>query len=123
MSIVAEPFLYQPHVRTRSNRQLRMAAERLLWTYLRDGRVGEARFRRQHLIDDRYLADFVCLEARVVIEVDSDMTPALAVHAAQRRSFLESRGFRILRFDDRHILIETRAVLSAIRSSLARKVS
>ena len=126
MSIVAEPFLHTPQapvtIRTRSSRQLRMAAERLLWTYLREGRFAEARFRRQYLID-AWLADFACPEARLVIEVESELTPALALHALNRRSFLESKGYRVLRFSDRDVLIDTRAVLGAIRGALATKSS
>ncbi|MEO8037267.1 MAG: endonuclease domain-containing protein [Betaproteobacteria bacterium] len=123
MSIVAEPFLHTHSTfRTRSSRQLRMAAERLLWTYLREGRFPGGRFRRQYLIDT-WLADFACPEAKLVIEIESDLTPALALHALSRRSFLESKGFRVLRFSDRDVLIDTRAVLGAIRGALAAKSS
>lgn len=117
MSIVAEPFL-QNSLRSRSSRQLRMAAERLLWTYLRSGRFAHHRFRRQHLIEP-YLADFACPEGKLVVEVISDLTPALALHALRRRTFLESRGYRVLRFSDRDVLADTRTVLAAIRAALA----
>ncbi|MCW5624491.1 MAG: DUF559 domain-containing protein [Burkholderiales bacterium] len=120
MSTVTEAFLHNaPAIRTRSSRQLRMAAERLLWTHLRDGHLVGMRFRRQLLIEDRYLADFACPEAKLAVEVDSDLTPALATHAAERRAFLQSRGYKVLRFSDRDVLIETRAVLAAIRTAVA----
>jgi adenine-specific DNA-methyltransferase len=127
MSIVAEPFLQAPAtIRTRSSRQLHMAAERLLWTYLREGRFAGGRlagnlpgkrFRRQYLID-AWLADFACPEAKLVIEVENDLTPALELHALNRRSYLESKGYRVLRFSERDVLIDTRAVLGAIRGAL-----
>jgi adenine-specific DNA-methyltransferase len=123
MSIVAEPFLHTPSaVRSRSTRQLRMAAERLLWTYLREGRFERGRFRRQYLIDS-WLADFACPEAKLVVEVESDLTPALALHALNRRNFLESQGYRVLRFSDRDVVMDTRAVLSAIRAALTARQS
>jgi adenine-specific DNA-methyltransferase len=116
MSIVAEPFL-QNSLRARSSRQFRMAAERLLWTYLRSGRFAHHRFRRQHLIEP-YLADFACPAAKLIVEIVSDFTPALALHALRRRTFLESRGYRVLRFSDRETLVDPRAVLATIRAAL-----
>lgn len=127
MSIVVEPFVRQmvaaaearpvaparPHV----HRQLRAAAERLLWNHLRDCRLGGRKFRRQHLVDV-YLADFICHEARLVIELQSTLTPALCAHAEARRAHFEARGFKVLRLRDRDVLIETRAVLDMLRTAL-----
>lgn len=127
MSIVVEPFIRQAlaeaeraaasPARAHINRQLRTAAERLLWNHLRERRFGGFTFRRQYLIDT-WLADFACLEAKLVIEVGSQITPALAAHADARRSALQSRGFKVLQLRDRDVLIETRIVLDMLRTAL-----
>lgn len=136
MSIVVEPFFRHlptalsslpapagqnhatPTVPARHlSRPLRAAAERTLWNHLRDGRLGGARFRRQHLVD-LYLADFVCPEARLVIELESTVTPALALHASARRAFFHRQGFQVLRLRDRDTLVDTRSVLNLIRQAL-----
>jgi|LNFM01.1.fsa_nt_gb very-short-patch-repair endonuclease len=129
MSIVVEPFvrhLTQTHARAPQplarngrhlDRQLRAGAERTLWNHLRDGRLGGARFRRQYLVDI-YLADFICPAAKLVIELESTLTPALALHANARRAFFHAQGYQVLRMRDRDVLIETRAVLDTIRQAL-----
>ncbi|MFO1319946.1 MAG: DUF559 domain-containing protein [Burkholderiales bacterium] len=127
MSILVEPFLRtltEPRAeapataRAHMQRQLRSAAEHLLWRYLRDCRLAGAKFRRQHLVDV-YLADFLCPEAKLVIELESTLTPALTTHAEARRAFFHSKGFKVLRVRDRDVLVETRAVLNTIRDVIA----
>ncbi len=56
-------------MRARSLRRDPTEAERLLWKRLRRRQVDGAKFRRQHTIGN-YIADFVCLEAMLIIEVD-----------------------------------------------------
>ena len=93
MSIVVEPFVrtFQQDTAAHTSahrhidRQLRAAAERTLWQHLQDCRLGGAKFRRQHLVE-LYLADFVCMDARLVIELCSTLTPSLALHASTRRA-------------------------------------
>ncbi|OGT28335.1 MAG: hypothetical protein A2Z17_01640 [Gammaproteobacteria bacterium RBG_16_66_13] len=73
-------------------------AELALWRRVRDGQLG-VKIRRQHPVG-RYIADFYCPRARLVIEVDGDIhvEPDRARHDAERTSWLEARGYRILRF-------------------------
>lgn len=121
MSVIADAFITTPNhtaYRTRSSRELRAAAVRLLWTYLRDCRLGGLKFRHQHLIDT-HLADFVCLDSKLVVEVENESAPALTEQAARRRALFAAKGFRVLRFSDREIITETRAVLLAIRAALS----
>ena len=125
MSIVVEPFVRTIQQDTEAHtsahrhidRQLRAAAERTLWQHLQDCRLGGAKFRRQHLVD-LYLADFVCMDARLVIELCSTLTPSLALHASTRRAFFHAQGFQVLRLRDRDVLVDTRAVLDTIRQAL-----
>lgn len=121
MSVIADAFITVPEkTRTHShtNRQLHAAAVRLLWMYLRDYRLNGAKFRHQHLIDT-YLADFVCLDSKLVIEVENEFSPALTEQAVKRRASFTEKGFRVLCFNDREVITDTRAVLMAIRAALS----
>jgi very-short-patch-repair endonuclease len=86
-------------------------AENKLWYYLRAGRLGGFKFRRQHPLPP-YIADFYCDELKLVIELDgsqhseeSDLT---------RTNALERQGLLVLRFWDNQVLQEIEAVLEVI---------
>ena len=100
-------------------RQLRAAmtdAERRLWRGLRE-QLPTYRFRRQAPIGP-YVADFVCLKERLVIEVDGGQHAAAKDRDDQRTAWLASQNFRVIRFWDNDVLVETDAVLEAIRQEL-----
>ena len=81
------------------SRQLRATmtdAERKLWSVLRRRNVEGLRFRRQFPIG-RYVADFVCLESRLVVEVDGGQHNERSDYDATRDRHLAARGFRVLR--------------------------
>ena len=90
-------------------------AEAYLWRYgLRASNLGVP-FRRQRPID-RYIADFVCLPLKLVIEVDG-MThefPEVQKNDVIRQRRLESLGFIVLRFSDDEVLRDINAVLGRI---------
>ena len=69
-------------------------AERLVWWRIRKKRLGH-RFRRQHVIG-RYIVDFVCLERRLVVEIDGSQHLD-SPRDRMRDGFLARRGFRVLR--------------------------
>ena len=71
-------------------------AEDRLWHELRDRRPDRVKFRRQ-VPDGKYIADFVCLDARLVVEIDG-IQHAASNHDMERSAELKARGFRVLRF-------------------------
>ena len=77
-------------------------AERALWRLLRDRRIDGWRFRRQEPID-RYIVDFVCFDARLVIEVDGGQHFASEADK-ERDAYLRSQGFRVLRLWNTDVL-------------------
>ena len=99
-------------------------AERRLWWHLRALRVEGTHFRRQATIGP-YYADFACHERKLVIEVDGSghmqSVRAAADHARTR--FLESQGYRVLRFWNTDVLRETEGVMTAIYEALREPVS
>ena len=95
------------------------AAEAIVWQRIRNRRIGGAKFRRQHSIDG-FIVDFVCIEHRLIIEVDGAIHEQ-AEHKgydAQRQTWLESRGFRVLRFTNAEVVQSIEAVAEMIGEAL-----
>ena len=91
-------------------------AERKLWYRLRGDQLG-LKFRRQHPFEN-YMLDFVCLAAKLIVEVDGGQHLEQAEHDAQRTAALEKAGFRVLRFWNNQVLAEIDSVVEAIKISL-----
>ena len=72
-------------------------AERLLWQAFRNKQINGVKFRRQHPFDD-FILDFVCLEKKLVIEVDGGQHSDCQVLDRTRTEKLEKAGFHGLRF-------------------------
>ena len=90
-------------------------AERMLWQCLRGKRMRGLRFRRQQPIG-RFIVDFYCRRARLVVEVDgsSHHSTEAADYDKQRTRFLNSQGLSVLRFTNDEELYELDAVLNSI---------
>ena len=101
------------------NRQKATDAEVTLWNCLRDDQLGY-KFRRQHIID-KYIADFVCLEKQLVIEVDG------AYHAEtgqieydkDRTTRLSELGFKVIRFTNEEVITNLEESLAKIKETLS----
>jgi very-short-patch-repair endonuclease len=107
-------------VAQRRARELRLNAtdaERRLWYRLRRRQVSGYRFRRQVPIRG-YIADFACIEAMLVIEVDGGQHAERPRYDEERDRRIEAEGFRVLRFWDHEVLQETQAVLEEILRAL-----
>jgi very-short-patch-repair endonuclease len=105
---------------TNQARQLRKNltdAERRLWKHLRSRQIDSYKFRRQQPIGS-YIVDFACFEKRLVIEVDGGQHSQQAGYDDTRTEWLESQGFRVLRFWNNQVLQEIEAVKSAIWEAL-----
>jgi len=92
-------------------------AEQRLWRYLRRKYLHRHRFRRQVPIGP-YIADFACLTASLIVEVDGSQHAREHVYDEKRDEYLRSRGFRVLRFWSDQVLRETEGVLTAILREL-----
>ena len=88
-------------------------AERKLWYILRDKRLNGLRWRRQQVIDDRYIVDFICFEHRVIIEADGSQHAENEADVA-RDSWLHEQGFKVLRFWNADILNNMEGVVETI---------
>ena len=92
-------------------------AEICLWLRLRRKQLAGYRFRRQ-VPKGPYVIDFACMQARLVIELDGSQHAQTVEQDATRTAWLESRGFRVLRFWDNDVLTSTDAVLETIQAAL-----
>ncbi|XYD08632.1 DUF559 domain-containing protein [Methylobacterium sp. NMS12] len=96
-------------------------AEKRLWWHLRHRMpVDGSHFRRQVALGS-YVADFCCLTARLIVEVDGEQHgfEASTAYDARRDTYLYSEGFRVLRFPNRMVLREIDTVLDTIHAALA----
>ena len=98
-------------------------AERRIWSMLRAKRLAGLKFRRQHVVGN-YIADFVCLSARLIIEVDGDShgDDEAALSDARRTEEIERFGYRVIRFWDHYVLNDPdggvhKAILEALMAS------
>ena len=97
-------------------------AERLLWQHLRNRELGGYKFRRQRPVGP-YIVDFVCLEKKLVIEVDGGQHAGQVELDAKRSGYLDDKGYRVMRFWNNEVLTETESVLTVILSSLEGNIT
>ena len=92
-------------------------AEEMLWERLRGSRLAGAKFRRQ-VPFDRYVVDFYCHAAKLVVEIDGKQHEWFAEYDAGRTEVLERLGLHIVRFTNADVCDELDAVLARIRAEL-----
>lgn len=88
-------------------------AEALLWRYLRAGHLTGHKFKRRQPIGG-LIADFVCFEKAVIVEVDGGQHLEAQAADAARTRWLEARGFQVVRFWDDHVRMRSEHVLEEI---------
>ena len=104
----------------RENRKAPTPAEAALWQLLRGKQTG-AKFRRQHAIE-RFIVDFVCLSAWLIIEVDGEYhaDAEQAEYDGGRTHRLQELGFQVLRFSNEEVLHHPNYVTQLISNHLTR---
>ncbi|MGE0420924.1 MAG: endonuclease domain-containing protein [Reyranellaceae bacterium] len=103
--------------RARSLRKNLTDAERRVWFALRDRRFAGWKFRRQ-VPFDRYILDFVCFDARLVVEIDGGQHDERTEYDARRSAHLKQNGFRVLPFWNNEVLQNLDGVLTMIDLNL-----
>jgi very-short-patch-repair endonuclease len=103
--------------RARTMRVKPVELEKLFWSEVRNRKLGGYKFKRQYLIG-RYIIDFVCLEHKVVVELDGPFHAVRAEYDAERDRFLGAEGFRVLRFPNSYAADEIGIVLLTVKEAL-----
>jgi leucyl-tRNA synthetase len=107
----------------RTMRQHPTEAESILWNMIRSKKIGY-RFRRQHLID-KFIVDFICLEKKLIIEVDGGYhdTEEQKEYDHQRTLFLNENGYKVLRFKNEEVANNVYVVVEKIKIELEKRKS
>ena len=92
-------------------------AEAKLWKHLRSHRMGDVHFRNQHAIGN-YVVDFCALRRKLIIELDGSQHLGQKEYDEERTKYLESRGYRVLRFWNNDVMKDMENVLKVIWSVL-----
>ncbi len=94
-------------------------AEELLWKALSNKNLAGYKFGRQHIVGE-FITDFICLSENLVVEVDGliHQLPNNKSSDSERNSWLESLGYRVIRFTNDEVLSNIEGVLEAIHTAL-----
>ena len=91
-------------------------SERKLWTGLRGEQLG-FKFRRQHPIGN-YIADFACLDPKLIVELDGSQHQQQAEYDVKRDGFFRAKGFDVSRFASNEPFLNLEGVLQAVLNRL-----
>ncbi len=97
------------------------AAECVLWQSLKGRQLVGKKFRRQMSIG-RYIVDFYCPEARLVIELDGERHFSITMdeYEAERTKYLEQEGLKVIRFENKELYDNLGRVLETIKQALQK---
>lgn len=92
-------------------------AEQKLWQALRAHQTNDIHFRRQHAIGN-YIVDFCAPRKRLIIELDGGQHLEQTSYDNERTAFLQSKGYRVLRFWNNNVLNDLNGVMQVILEAL-----
>ncbi|MBK7227362.1 MAG: methionine synthase [Ignavibacteriales bacterium] len=121
----ADPALYEILKEyAKKHRDYPTKAELIIWEFLKSKQLEEFKFRRQHIVG-QYIADFVCLDRMLIIEIDGKIhqLPENKESDEVRTQWLESKGFKVIRFTNDEVTKNTEEVLNNILTTLKNQKS
>ncbi|MBS1635061.1 MAG: leucine--tRNA ligase [Bacteroidetes bacterium] len=110
----ADPAIYDILKKyARENRRPQTEAEDLVWQQVRNNKLG-FKFRRQHAVGT-YIADFICLEKGLIVEIDGEIHELTKERDENRTAVLEQLGFKVIRFTNAEVKQNINDVIARIR--------
>ena len=103
--------------RSRDLRKNLTDAEQKLWQKLRNKQIDDHKFRRQFVLGN-YIVDFICIDKRLIVEVDGGQHMDNVDYDLQRDEWLKKQNFKVLRFWNNQVLSEIDSVLEVIVKNL-----
>ena len=100
----------------KNNRKNPTYTEKIIWEHLRKNQMG-VRFRRQHVIY-KYIVDFVCIEKKLIIEIDGESHINKKEYDMERDRLLEGMNFRTIRFTNDYVINKLDDMLKIIRNEI-----
>ena len=107
----------QTYGHARDLRKNQPPAKHTLWQAIRCKQINGVKFRRQHAIGP-YIADFYAPSRKLIIELDGSQHMEQKEYDAQRTEFLESKGYRVLRFWNNEMMNDLEGVIMRIIQNL-----
>ncbi|HEY1615682.1 MAG TPA: DUF559 domain-containing protein [Rhizomicrobium sp.] len=101
-------------------RRERTNAERALWWCVRNRTLDGFKFRRQYPVGP-YIADFACLDAKLIVELDGSGHDAQRAYDAKRDAFLRAEGFRVLRIPNHDVIAHRQGAVDTIWRALQER--
>jgi very-short-patch-repair endonuclease len=101
----------------RNLRRNQSDVERNLWSRLRRSQLNGVKFRRQQPVGD-YIVDFISFEKRLIIEIDGGQHIESTKNDSVRTEYLESQGYRVIRFWNADIMQNLEGVVDKILNTL-----
>ncbi len=99
------------------NRKNPTEAEEKIWDAVRNSNLGH-KFRRQHTID-KFIVDFVCIEKKLVVEIDGRIHDTQQKEDAERTKIIQEAGFKVIRFTNEKVLNNLEEVLTKIKIAVS----
>lgn len=103
--------------RARTMRRHSVTMEDLFWSVVRNRKLGGYKFKRQYLIGN-YIVDFVCVEHKLIVELDGPFHVRREKYDEARDTFLRAKGYRVMRFRNDCAADNIGIVLATVRHAL-----
>ena len=106
----------------KNNRRNMTEAESVFWSLVKGSSFGQ-RCLRQHIIGD-YIVDFLFRKSKLIVEIDGGYHQTIEQQEddAIRTQQLVQKGFRVVRFTNEQILMDTENVINQLKVSLNREI-
>ncbi len=94
-------------------------AENVLWSLLRDKKLGGYKFRRQHVVFS-YIVYFCCYAEKLIVELDGPIHNSIKnkQYDKQKNAYLSANGYRVIRFKNATVFNNQKQILEDILSYL-----
>ena len=109
-------------VHARFMRHEPVAPEKKFWSRVRDRRLGSHKFKRQVLVGS-YIVDFICIEQKLIVELDGGQHAERRVYDEKRDAFLRAQGFRVMRVWNIDLMENIDGVMDIVLQELERSPS